>query len=479
MSRFGDFLRHLFGRGTPHPPPISTTPTSRIDERQVGRPATRRLHLGVDFGTCWSKLVLRDLESPQPRCFVVRPPTGFQGKGDFRIPSSLVFDKEQFFFGWVGLQRSKSPKAVVYESPKMRAAFGERYGLQSTPLPSGFLAEDLAALIVAYLLEIGRLASSDYTRQLPSRAKAKLSMTMGVPMSMLDSEHLADRFLTIARVAFELYRSFPGSIQDGIRADEAHGFINRAKEVVASKGDVQDRRDWIRSEAEAGLLWAFRSPEVGEGLYACADVGAGTTDVSFFRIGSTFEAGLWQKSGMQFYSAESSPPGVDEIDNLLVRIGTAASVTNVRGNESKVITSSCLSGSADLAEIAGGVFKVYQDAWRQAYKLERSERYWHDYRLFIMGGGSKIECISNSLRNPAWDHIGPRQPSNPGMPSDLYDWGLPLQVFQGDPTFLLVAYGLSFLAPDTPPAKVPAEMPPWRPLQNTRQPVDQDEWYPK
>jgi hypothetical protein len=48
----------------------------------------------------------------------------------------------------------------------------------------------------------------------------------------------------------------------------------------------------------------------------------------------------------------------------------------------------------------------------------------------------------------------------------------------GDPTFLLVAYGLSFLAPDTPPATVPAEMPPWEPLRNTRQPVDQGEYYP-
>jgi hypothetical protein len=477
MSRFSDFLRRLFGGGTP-PSSVSTTPAPRVDKRPTDRPTTRRLHLGVDFGTCWSKLVLRDLESPQPRCFVVRPPTTFEGKGDFRIPSSLVFDEGKFFFGWVGLQRAKSREAVVYESPKMRAAFDDHYCLQSAPLPSGFLAEDLATLVVAYLLEIGRWASSDYTRQLPYPPKAKLSMSMGVPMSMLDTEHLADRFLLIARWAFELYRSFPGSIQDGIRADEAQGFLNRAKEMVANKGDVQDRRDWIRSEAEAGLLWAFRSPDVGEGLYACADVGAGTTDVSFFRICSTFEAGLWPKSGMQFYSAESRPPGVDAVDSLLVKVGTAASVTDARGNESTLIAAGRLSDSVELADIATGVFDVYQSAWRQAYKLEKSAPNWRNYKLFVMGGGSKIDCIARRLRNPAWDHLGPRNPSNPGLPRDLYDWGLPSEVFRGDPTFLLVAYGLSFLAPDTPPAKVPAEMPPWKPLGRIRQPVDQDEYYP-
>jgi hypothetical protein len=486
MSRFGEFLRRLFV-GRPAEPvsermppafPAATTPKSKPGHKPGSPSFTRRLHLGVDFGTCWSKLVLRDLESPQPRCFVVRPPATFKGKRDFRIPSSLVFDENRFFFGWVALGRAKSREAVVYESPKMRAAFGHRYGLQPAPLPPGFLAEDLATLVVAYLLEIGRWAGSDYTRQLPNRPQAKLSMTMGVPMSMLDSEHLADRFLSIARVAFELYRSFPGAIQDGISADEALGFLKRAKEIVAGKGDVQDPRDWIRSEAEAGLLWVFRSPEVGDGLYACADVGAGTTDVSFFRIGSSFEAGSWQKSGMQFYSAESRPPGVDAIDGVLVTAGTAASVTDARGNESTLIASGRLSNSAELAEITTGVFSVYQDAWRQAYKLERSERHWHDYRLFVMGGGSKVDCIVSSLGNPAWDQLGPRRPGDPGLPRDLYEWGLPPRVFQGEPTFLLVAYGLSFLAPDTPPAKVPAEMPPWEPLRHTRQPVDQDEYYP-
>jgi hypothetical protein len=45
--------------------------------------------------------------------------------------------------------------------------------------------------------------------------------------------------------------------------------------------------------------------------------------------------------------------------------------------------------------------------------------------------------------------------------------------------FLLVAYGLSYLAPDTPPADVPKDVPPFEPLKATRIPVDQDDLYPK
>ena len=180
---------------------------------------------------------------------------------------------------------------------------------------------------------------------------------------------------------------------------------------------------------------------------------------------------------MQFYSAESRPPGVDEVDGLLVRVGAAASVAEARGNESILVTSAGLSGSVDLASIATRVFTVYQDAWRQAYRLEQDAGRWHDYRLFVMGGGSKLEYLARKLSNPAWDHLGSRAPSNPGLPRDLHDWGLPPQAFNGDSTFLLVAYGLSFPAPDTPPTTVPAEMPPWEPLRAMRQPVDQDDNY--
>ena len=272
MSRLSEFLRRLLGgRSSESPSEVSlsgsqvTNPTSTLGLKRGGPSPTRRLHLGLDFGTCWSKMVLRDLESSQPRCFAIRPPATFKGHGDFRIPSSVVFDGKRLYFGWVGLGRTTAREAVVYDSPKMQAAFGERYALKSGLMPPGFASEDLAILAVAYLMEIGRWACSDYARRLPGSPKPKISMTMGVPMSMLDSEHLADKFLSIARVAFELYRSFPGSIQDGLPADEGLGFVHRAKELVASKGRVQDPRDWIRSEAEAGLLWAFRSPEVSEG----------------------------------------------------------------------------------------------------------------------------------------------------------------------------------------------------------------------
>src|SRR5262245_49631169 len=135
MSRIGDHIRRWLrfdGARKPAAPaanPGAATrtapkPASASAGRSQPTPASRRLHLGLDFGTCWSKLVLRDYESAQPRCFVVRPPRSYQGAGDYRIPSAVVIDDDRMVFGWKGQQLAGCNGATTYASPKMQAAFG-------------------------------------------------------------------------------------------------------------------------------------------------------------------------------------------------------------------------------------------------------------------------------------------------------------------------------------------------------------------
>ena len=65
--------------------------------------------------------------------------------------------------------------------------------------------------------------------------------------------------------------------------------------------------------------------------------------------------------------------------------------------------------------------------------------------------------------------------------TNLYDWPEKGQMipFREDATFLLVAYGLSYLGTDVPEVDNPSEMPPLVIQQHPRTPIDQDEYYPK
>jgi hypothetical protein len=240
---------------------------------------------------------------------------------------------------------------------------------------------------------------------------------------------------------------------------------------------VSEPREWVRSEAEAGLLWMFRSAAVPEGLYSCIDVGAGTTDVSFFRIVSRPVDGTWQKHGMVFFSGESDQPGVDAIDEVLVAHGLGESVPAVRGKEAGLLTRLNGTGGVDILSIVDRSFSIYRRAFSAGYRKHKSQGAWENYGLFTLGGGSKLPCFKDAFRRKVWDQLNHPSLKDAGHPVDLYEWGRDLRPFNGDASFLLVAYGLSFQDFDTPPTDPPHEVPPFNPLRDRRRPLDPDEYW--
>lgn len=66
-------------------------------------------------------------------------------------------------------------------------------------------------------------------------------------------------------------------------------------------------------------------------------------------------------------------------------------------------------------------------------------------------------------------------------PPDLYEIGArgSREPFADDPNFMLVAYGLSFMGTDVPPAEAPEEGAVFSPPERPRRSIDQDEFYPK
>lgn len=390
-----------------------------------------RLHLGVDYGTSASKLVVRYFEAPGgERAFLLEP------RGSFRIPSGVSFDNREIVFN------SGCDEALL--SLKMRYA-GEVTGDMDrhfygtlAPIPYGFSAGDLVTLTVWKLISIGHLAA---VRILKSEG-FKLGMTLGAPMSFLDNEELRPAFLMVARTAYQMYREFGPISPDTIKADLAKELLQLARTTVKEKPEipVEKIRHWIRSETEASMYWSFKSPATAAGPFFAVDVGAGTTDSSAFLVNEEHRDEQWRKNAMCFLGACSSPYGMDAVTRL--QPGQAQHGFNT-------------------------VRQVAVKAGRYAYALIRDNYYsvgqWSNARLIVLGGGSLNEELCMILKKHPMNNFGNAQLKRVDLsvPSDLIrENGSSAK--REDVAFTSVAYGLAQIAEAVPVAARPTEVQPVR-----------------
>ncbi len=296
-------------------------------------------------------------------------------------------------------------------------------------------------------------------------------MTLGVPMSQLDNVELRDVFVEVARTAMELFRKGVPDLSKGMSVNSAAELLAEGAEAVRQKAPATPE-DWVRSEAASALLWAFRSPAVRGGLYAAVDVGAGSTSASWFRI---TEAGSVKK-GMAFFGASCHPPGADAVEEAIAKAAGVIDLTAVRGKANEYLEELKQRQVPGLSDICDRIFSVYQQAFGRAYPKDKKQSHWYGASLFLLGGGTRIQPVRDRLRKRAWGQLDREPPiMDPGSPDDLFEQdGEP---FQDDPSFLLVAYGLSHFAADVPDVTNPSDIPDFTPMLNIRPRIDPDDWY--
>lgn len=414
---------------------------------------TRRIHLGVDYGTAWSKLVFRDYEAPgRQQSHVVFADDGARRRGEFRFPSIVTSVRDRLYFGNEAKRWAAEGNAVVWSSMKMRMALPDQYYGRQLELPDGFSAEDIATLTVAYLLQHGRRDVEAHCHA--HRCTPRLGFTLGVPMTDRDNPDLAARFVSVARIAtvIERHEACP-DLRDGLDHDTARNLLDAGTRGVSDLGDAEARK-WIRSEFEAALHWPFRSPSVTAGLYAALDVGAGTTSASFFRVIQDYQGGRWVNEGMAFFGASCRPPGGDAIDEKLAPLIHESDPANVRGRENELLMTN---GSECIQAVINSIVETYSLAFRRSYAMDPRLPMWEDFRIFLVGGGTQIDV----LRNHGWTppranlHLVPEVMCF-DCPDDLVLQRVPASELK----FLLVAYGLSYADGDIPQVLMPGEIAP-------------------
>ncbi len=434
----------------------------------------RRLHVGIDYGTSTSKLIFRDYGAPggEKAYFVT-------SEGQFRIPSTVCCSATELFFGL-----TTKDDCDIYESIKMRVAdevLGKRtyYAGPEIDLPTGFKAADLAALTIWYLLS---KAEDDIRAYLHgNREGISISTTVGVPMSFFTTRSIRNTFVSVVRTAWNLFRKKGAIPSSSLTQEKALELLAAARVKPEDFLPEFDVRNWIRSEAEAAMLWPFRSPSVASGPYAKLDVGAGTSHASFYRIVSTYMGGRFVNSKLAFFGAISEPCGMDNLDRAIAEaLGYTGDYLNLRGLEEEILRKEA-KARGGILDVEEGIYEAYRRAWIQTHrKINQTPaelRAWESHKLFFIGGGSLVsKLLSDLSKHPANGQITPLMPLEP--PDDLFnkDGSHPLP---DQMRFSAVAYGLSHLGIAIPEAITPDDIPEMNDPREVRQRVERDDIYGK
>jgi len=437
----------------------------------------RRVHFGIDYGTSNSKIVVRDFAAAGgERAHVVLQ------RNSERLSSSVAVVGDEILFGRRPTGQAKALEgATWYESIKMRAAGdivgrAERYFRgYVVPCPPGLRAVDLAALTVWWLLG----EANQGAEQMVHRRKGEVlapGMTMGIPMGFFTNLRLRSAFVGIARVAWILFKQGQ-RLRDGrIRLSEARDLLSEAWGTVQKEPTSDEEvRLWVRSEAEAALWWAFNSPQVASGPYCKVDVGAGTTNSSVFRI-------VPGKKKMAFFGAASVPTGMDAVDEALAKWTQmeTSEMRTLRGREEQLLSGR--GASPACHGVFSDIQKALAEAWRQNGSLIRhaplEQRAWlRDPKLFVLGGGSLVGQVREAVSQRPAGLVG-RFPvvTLESLPDVRLNGRL---VPRHALPFVLVAYGLSVLAPPIPTVETPNEVPPMPESAPTLRQLSHEDIYAK
>lgn len=448
--------------------------TGSTVDKSSGRPTfeRRNLRLGVDYGTSRSKLVLTDYNAADgERSFVVRPTDVENRDEDFRIPSSVSLEKDTLYFGFRA-ECAESRSARVYRSLKMQCAYPDAYYGDTVEFPLGLSPYDLATLYVGYLIMIGKRAAQRYAAK--HGAQYSLGVTLGAPMAQLDDGRIQEMFVSLVREANELTEAL--HFDDGVTLRDAKRTLTEIRAELTGSVPPQPR-DWVRSEAEAALFWAYNSPDIAPGRYSFVDVGAGTTNASWFHItAQRSDDDVLRKQRMAFYGSACAPPGCDAIDSVLSKDYGLPTVAEARGVEDSLLKQAPESTRTAVVRVLDRISDVYAKASERAYQREQTSRAWHNVgRVFLIGGGNKIEAVRQQLVASRKNWLQTNPIAEPGIPASLTEENG--EALRDDPDFLLVAYGLARRLGDAPDISASNEIPPWKPDLQVRERLHHEDIY--
>ena len=374
----------ILGESTPEEP-VPTPP-----QLPPPRRGERTLIVGVDFGTSSTKVIWQDLSDNQFEMFPWNPAT--RGLSAYLLPSTVVIRAGAIHFGLShgdvcqGEIRLSSIKLCVLcrSNPSICRCGNSaaRDGVVRLPgLEAHYPASVFACLFLAHVF---REVESRLVRQFP-KDNLLLIWNIGCPMDYLDEANRKNEWERMAGVAMELHRDLPNQATTSQLAEVAES-LNR---FVVPPAD--NRNYFVQPEGLAAVKAFLESPYAESKTYAIVDVGAGTTEVSFFFNGRIMTEP--DRPLCPSYLADTTAAvGGGKIDLELARVWDCTTEEARLRKEA---------GESKLPSIPsiGEVCIQYE---RTCFEIVRCRKLTaaNDKRfdLFVIGGGGRFRPLQEALR---------------------------------------------------------------------------------
>lgn len=459
---------------TPGPKSGVAAPASKPAVRKqpvVTQKQERHLVVGLDFGTSCTKIVFRDQADRRSIAVPLwRPPNG---RNPYLLPSIVSMDaRGAFSLGAKGGERTiRDPKMLLMDSPAGSFSV-DGFG----PIPTQALATAFLALALQQYRRWFEQEKSGLYRGMD----LIWELNLGIPARSFDTTEVLEAYRRVAAAAAILSKedSAPSIHSVGKALDDVRAFYRCGG--PASQGTSKDFGSFgadsihLRPEIIAGVLGYARSPLRKEGLYLMVDVGAGTLDVSTFRI---FERE--GEDSFPIFTSEVAPLGAYRLHcNRVAAVKARLSDDVLRRLDAEVQAEGPLPALLDYApdlnrkQLMDADLAFMSQCERLVSKVVCATRRDRDYNapewsrglpVFLCGGGSRLHFYKSVLEKveriqaQSFNYPPRSQPflyQQLPQPTDLVAPG----AAPGDFDRLSVAYGLSFSELNIGKVQVPSQI---------------------
>lgn len=245
--------------GGPAPSPLAHSSPAVVEDWATQWTTTQGapfdLVVGLDFGTAFTKCIVRAPNSPGAPAFVIPLGSG-ASVTRFLLPSTLYSTKGGTF------SLEPSDGATAFNSLKSPLVF------------EGGCSQRQRAHIVAYIalvLRRVRRAMIEGERAFLGTRRIRWSLNLGLPAASHDCDDLEALYRDIARLAWTA-STRPGAISEALCGELEHSGADLSCEIE------------IVPEVAAAVTAYARSRQRRDGLHFLVDVGAGTFDACVFRL---------------------------------------------------------------------------------------------------------------------------------------------------------------------------------------------------
>lgn len=402
---------------------------------------------GFDFGTSYSKVVLRDQLTNVAKAVTFGGDRSGLLPSFVRVQQGVVAGPDG---GDMGLLVSY-PKLIATDalsgSQRFHSLYGNSLGLVCQMLESQSLKDIASVVLVRYFVSVLNAihdfikGDEDWGRFDP--ATDPIVVQIAVPIGLNASDNACDAMMQRSLAAATLLVAEGRGRGSESSVSELKWGLQRLNELQPESRDSLNGRCITYPEVAAGVQTVLRSPNTPDGKFITMDVGAGTIDLNAFlrRRRTDQDTG----AGLEYWSCEVRPLGFARL-----RLPGEA-----RGPHE--VSVSPLAESELLQQLQNAVHDLMRAAFRYQPKrvMGGGPSPWSNRTFaYIWGGGAAHPAYASKFLESLQSlQVGVREAFRLELPTDRF-------VIPHDVDFgrLAIAYGLSFHKANLEAVRLPSQL---------------------